>query len=108
MEALAVGGRGGSWQLLACHTCPEFRDATPNDKIRLGVLLGEQGRDCIRAAALLAAAAAAGYILYMHCRDAAPNDKIRIEVLLGEQGWDCSKVAAAAGCILCMHSRMPR
>uniref|UniRef100_A0A383VVN5 Protein kinase domain-containing protein n=1 Tax=Tetradesmus obliquus TaxID=3088 RepID=A0A383VVN5_TETOB len=40
LESLAVGSRGGGWQLLACHTCPEFRDASPNDKIRLGVLLG--------------------------------------------------------------------
>eukprot|EP00878_Enallax_costatus_P030827 GHUV01033623.1.p1 GENE.GHUV01033623.1~~GHUV01033623.1.p1 ORF type:complete len:468 (+),score=80.15 GHUV01033623.1:742-2145(+) len=40
LEALAVGGAQGGWQLLACHTSPEFKDATPNDRIKLGVLLG--------------------------------------------------------------------
>jgi hypothetical protein len=53
LESLAVGSRGGGWQLLACHTCPEFRDATPNDKIKLGVLLGEPGRIMIQAVMLL-------------------------------------------------------
>lgn len=31
-----MGSRGGGWKLLACHTSPEFRDATPNDRIKLG------------------------------------------------------------------------
>lgn len=40
IEHLAIGNRAGSWQLGAFHTAPEFADATPHDKLRLGVLLG--------------------------------------------------------------------
>jgi hypothetical protein len=38
----AGGGADGSsgWRLMACHNAPEFRDATPKDKISLGLLLG--------------------------------------------------------------------
>lgn len=39
LESLA-GTTAGTWKLLACHTAPEFKDATANDKIKLGVLLG--------------------------------------------------------------------
>jgi hypothetical protein len=40
--AAAGGGGDGSsgWRLMACHNAPEFRDATPKDKISLGLLLG--------------------------------------------------------------------
>lgn len=36
IEDLAIGNRAGSWQLAAFHTAPEFADATPHDKLRLG------------------------------------------------------------------------
>jgi hypothetical protein len=45
IEAVATGsaaagaGDGSSssgWRLMACHNAPEFRDATPKDKISLG------------------------------------------------------------------------
>ncbi|KAF8066204.1 ycf42 [Scenedesmus sp. PABB004] len=36
LESLAVGTRGGGWQLTACKTSPEFRHATPSDRIKLG------------------------------------------------------------------------
>lgn len=36
IEHLAIANRAGSWQLGAFHTAPEFADATPNDKLRLG------------------------------------------------------------------------
>ncbi|KAF6258192.1 hypothetical protein COO60DRAFT_1144751 [Scenedesmus sp. NREL 46B-D3] len=31
---------GSGWRLMACHNAPEYSDATPKDKISLGVLLG--------------------------------------------------------------------
>eukprot|EP00775_Hariotina_reticulata_P006085 gene6085-6325_t len=40
IEKLAVGDRGSGWTLAACHTCPEFSNATSSDRIKLGVLLG--------------------------------------------------------------------
>lgn len=45
IEEVAVGGGadGGTrkgWQLMACHTAPEFPEATAKDAITLGVLLG--------------------------------------------------------------------
>lgn len=45
IEEVAIGGgvdgatRKG-WQLMACHTAPEFPEATAKDAITLGVLLG--------------------------------------------------------------------
>jgi hypothetical protein len=36
IEHLAIGNRAGSWSLGAFHTAPEFDDATPNDKLKLG------------------------------------------------------------------------
>lgn len=36
IEALAIGSKAGSWRLAAFHTAPEFEDATPDDKLKLG------------------------------------------------------------------------
>lgn len=45
MDAAGTGGSSGAssramsrWRLMACHTSPDFRDATPKDKITLGGL----------------------------------------------------------------------
>jgi hypothetical protein len=45
IEEVAVGANASSanhkgWQLMACHTAPEFPEATAKDAITLGVLLG--------------------------------------------------------------------
>eukprot|EP00775_Hariotina_reticulata_P006811 gene6811-7027_t len=44
IEEVAVGGDSGGkaagWQLITYHTSPEFKNASPQDKIALGVLLG--------------------------------------------------------------------
>lgn len=45
IEEVAVGANASNtnhrgWQLMACHTAPEFPEATAKDAITLGVLLG--------------------------------------------------------------------
>jgi hypothetical protein len=38
--AAAENGARKGWHLMACHTAPEFPEATAKDAITLGVLLG--------------------------------------------------------------------